>query len=196
MACFVTALHRVTSNDSRTPYLERFIHGSIYQARPDINVVVHSYSVEVLPFAVGSVPLRPVIQNGGVAGEHIPVWDIRDKFGDTNLLVVNERQGIDLAARLAGNNVVLMRGRGFAAAARSLVEAIRMCVYLSINARVLSEALRFGQVKYLSVGEIAKIQNTDPNAPELQRAWQYWAGRAGCAVPPKAYRASCVASDV
>lgn len=119
---------------------------------------MHSHSVEVLPFAVGSVPLRPVIQNGGVAGEHIPVWDIRDKFGDTNLLVVNERQGIDLAARLAGNNVVLMRGHGFAAAARSLVEAIRMCVYLSINARVLSEALRFGQVKYLSVGEIAKIQ--------------------------------------
>ena len=29
-------------------------------------------------------------------GEHVPVWDIRDRFGDTNLLVTNIAQGRDL----------------------------------------------------------------------------------------------------
>lgn len=167
-------------NDTRSPYLERFIHGRIYRARADVQVVAHSHAVEVLPFAVSTSPLRPVIHSAGVIGGDIPIWDIREKFGDTNLLVVNLEQGDDLANKLAGNTVVLMRGHGFSAAGRSLIEVIRICVYLGVNARVLLEALRLGDVTYLSDGEIAQIRNIKPDAPELRRAWQYWATRAGC----------------
>jgi HCOMODA/2-hydroxy-3-carboxy-muconic semialdehyde decarboxylase len=62
-------------------------------------------------------------------GAEVPLWDIADRFGDTNLLVANMAQGRDLARRLGGNNVALMRGHGFAAAARSLIEVVRMSVY-------------------------------------------------------------------
>src|ERR1700757_4749143 len=38
--------------DQRPVYLERFIHGEVYRARPDIGAVVHSHSHAVIPFGV------------------------------------------------------------------------------------------------------------------------------------------------
>ena len=70
----------------------------------------------------------------------MPVWDIADHFGETNLLVTNLAQGRDLAQCLGANNVALMRGHGFAAAGRSLIEVVRMSVFLPRNARILMQA--------------------------------------------------------
>ena len=36
----------------RAPYLERFIHGAIYEARPDVHAVVHNHSPSTIPFGV------------------------------------------------------------------------------------------------------------------------------------------------
>src|SRR5438034_1153668 len=83
-----------------------------------------------------NVPLRPVIHSGSFIGAHVPVWDMADNFGDTNLLVSNTAQGRDLARCLSDNNVVLMRGHGFAAVSRSLIDVVRLTVYLPRNARV------------------------------------------------------------
>ncbi|HKQ29119.1 MAG TPA: class II aldolase/adducin family protein, partial [Burkholderiales bacterium] len=136
---------------------------------------------DVLPFGITTSRLRPVIHSGSFMGEQVPLWDIRDKFGDTNLLVTNMAQGRDLALRLAGNNVALMRGHGFAACARSLIEVVRMSVYVPRNARVQLAAMQLGAIKPLSKGEIeARNAGYKPNSPETWRAWEYWASRAGC----------------
>jgi ribulose-5-phosphate 4-epimerase/fuculose-1-phosphate aldolase len=162
------------------PYVERFIHGAVYEARPEIQAVVHSHALDVLPFTVGSVALRPVIHVASDMGTEIPVWDIRTRFGDTNLLVSNAEQGRDLAHSLGTGRVVLMRGHGFTVAGRTLVEVVKTAVYLPQNARVLKEALMMGgQVTALSAGEIAIRSQVDPDSPQIQRAWEYWATRAG-----------------
>ena len=167
--------------DKRQPYLERFIHGAVYEARPDVVAVVHAHAEDVLPFGITGAPLRPVIHSGSFMGEQVPVWDIRDKFGDTNLLVTSVPQGRDLAVRLGANNVALMRGHGFVAAARSLIEVVRMSVYVPRNARVQMAAMQLGAVKPLSRGEIAaRNAGYKPHSPETWRAWEYWATRAGC----------------
>jgi HCOMODA/2-hydroxy-3-carboxy-muconic semialdehyde decarboxylase len=169
------------ARDQRQPYLERFIHGAVYEARPDVMAVVHAHAEDVLPFGITSAPLRPVIHSGSFMGAEVPVWDIRDKFGDTNLLVTNMAQGRDLAERLGANSVALMRGHGFAAAARSLIEVVRMSVYVPRNARVQMAAMQLGAVKPLSPGEIAaRNAGYKPQSPETWRAWEYWATRAGC----------------
>ena len=41
----------------RNSVLERFIHGEIYKARPDVMVVVHSHAPSVIPFSITQVPL-------------------------------------------------------------------------------------------------------------------------------------------
>ncbi|MGQ0653474.1 MAG: class II aldolase/adducin family protein [Betaproteobacteria bacterium] len=169
---------------SRPLYLERFIHAAIYAARPDVHAVVHAHAEDVLPFGITTTPLRPVIHSGAFIGASVPLWDIADRFGDaTNLLVTSMAQARDLAASLGDSNVALMRGHGFAAAARSLIDAVRMSIYLPRNARVQMNALRLGgEMRPLSRGEIdARLSGYEPHSPETQRAWQYWAARAGCA---------------
>jgi ribulose-5-phosphate 4-epimerase/fuculose-1-phosphate aldolase len=172
-------------DDSRPLYHERFIHGGIYEARPDVAAVVHAHAEEVLPFSIAAAaPLRPVIHSASFMGGRVPVWDIADRFGPgTNMLVTNMEQARDLARCLGGDNVALMRGHGFAAAARSLIEVVRMSVYVPRNARVLMNALRLdGVIKSLHDGEIAaRDSGYKPYSLETRRAWRYWAHKAGCA---------------
>lgn len=162
------------------PYVERFIHGAVYEARPDIHSVIHSHALEVMPFTIGNIKLVPVMHVASDMGMEVPVWDIRDNFGDTMLLVSNLAQGRDMAKCLGPNKAVLMRGHGFTSTGRTIVDAVKAAVYLPQNARVLKEALLMGGgVKTLSPGEIAVRSNVDPYSPQVQRAWEYWALRAG-----------------
>jgi HCOMODA/2-hydroxy-3-carboxy-muconic semialdehyde decarboxylase len=169
--------------EKRALYLERFIHAAILEARPDIQAVVHAHAEDILPFGIAqATPLRPVIHSGSFIGANVPVWDIADQFGDTNLLVTNMAQGRDLAKRLGQDNVALMRGHGFASAGRSLIEVVRMSVYLPRNARALLRAKQLGgEIKYLAQGEIdARNRGYSPYSSETWRAWEYWANKAGC----------------
>jgi ribulose-5-phosphate 4-epimerase/fuculose-1-phosphate aldolase len=173
-----------TRSETRPLYLERFIHSAIYSARPDVMAVVHAHAEDVLPFGISKQPLVPVIHSGAFIGAEVPVWDIAANFGSaTNLLVRDGEQGTDLAQRLGSHSVVLMRGHGFAAVAGSVVDVVRISIYLPRNARALMKALQMGNVQPLSAGEIgARSQGAGyrPDSPETQRAWQYWAHRAGC----------------
>src|SRR3954470_24519937 len=65
----------------RAVFLERFIHGEIYRARPDVNAGVHSHSPAVIPFSVSQVPLRPLYHNPAFLGFGVPVFEIRDAGG-------------------------------------------------------------------------------------------------------------------
>jgi HCOMODA/2-hydroxy-3-carboxy-muconic semialdehyde decarboxylase len=169
-------------NEKRSLYLERFIHAAIYEVRPDINSVVHAHAEDTLPFGIAAATkLKPVIHSGSFIGPNVPVWDIADKFGATNVLVTNMAQGRDLAKCLGKNSVALMRGHGFASAARSLIEVVRLSVYLPRNARALMRAKMLGgKIKYLSKGEIdARNKGYSPYSTETWRAWEYWANKAG-----------------
>jgi ribulose-5-phosphate 4-epimerase/fuculose-1-phosphate aldolase len=169
--------------ERRSLYLERFIHAAIFAARPEVIAVVHAHAEDTLPFGIAQeTKLRPVIHSGSFIGAEVPVWDIADNFGDTNLLVTNMAQARDLAKCLGANSVALMRGHGFAAAGRSLIEAVRLSVYLPRNARALMRARQLGgAIKYLSQGEIeARNRGYSPYSIETWRAWEYWANKAGC----------------
>jgi len=172
---------KVVGDDRRPPYLERFIHGGLYEARPDVNAVVHSHAEETLPYGITGVPLKPVIHVASSMGPEIPVWDIADKFGDnTNLLVINQEQGRDLAKRIGPGRIALMRGHGFAAGGATVQDVVRLAVYLPVNARVMSAAMRLSPTfKALAPGEIEVRSAFNPKAPESWRAWEYWARRAG-----------------
>lgn len=172
---------KVVGDDRRPPYLERFIHGGIFEARPEVMAVVHSHAEETLPFGLTDVPLKPVIHVASAIGGPVPVWDIAEKFGhETNLLVTNTDHGRDLAKRLGNGKVTLMRGHGFAAAGQTVQDVVRLAVYLPVNARVMTAAMRLSpNFKALAPGEMEGRNTFNPKAPESWRAWEYWARRAG-----------------
>src|SRR5208283_4443689 len=81
----------------RRVYLERFIHGEIYRARADVQAVVHSHSLGVIPLGVTRQTLRPVFHMCGFLGEGAASFEIRDVAGDTDMLISNASLGVALA---------------------------------------------------------------------------------------------------
>ena len=171
----------VDPDEKRPLYLERYIHGAAYEARPDVMAVLHSHAEDVLPCSISKkVRLRPVIHNVGDMGAEVPVWDIADKFGDeTTLLVTNMAQGRDLAVCLDCNRLALMRGHGFVCVGRSINDLVRLSVFIPRNARVMMNAMRMGEFISLSRGEVEARLKLDTESPALKRGWEFWAREAG-----------------
>ena len=165
---------------SGPPYVERFIHGAAYEARPEVMAVCHNHLMSVLPFSISTeTRLRPVIHSGRSLGRaEIPVWDIAEESGtETDLLVRTMEQGRSLSRVLGGGAVALMRGHGSVVAGRHIPQVVQTCISMDRNARVQLEALRLGGMVPLHPGEFS-----DPNRQLASdnRAWEYWKRRAGC----------------
>jgi ribulose-5-phosphate 4-epimerase/fuculose-1-phosphate aldolase len=95
------------------------------------------------------------------------------------MLVTNMEQGRDLAACLGGRRVSLMRGHGCVIAGQTIREVVMASVYLQVNAGLLLQSLQLGEVKYLSPGEIEMMSDSQMRLTGQERAWEYWANRAG-----------------
>ena len=154
------------------PYGERFIHGALLEARPEIQSVVHNHSLSVIPFGVTNTPLLPIIHTGAAIGRNIPTWDIHDNFGDTDLLVRNMEQGRDLAKTMGQASVVLMRGHGCSVAGSSIKEATLTAVYLQISATVQLQSMSLGDVRYLTPGETDECTNMFYSDLSVDRVWE------------------------
>jgi ribulose-5-phosphate 4-epimerase/fuculose-1-phosphate aldolase len=166
----------------RRPYSERMIHGAVYEARPDVNAVIHHHAYSVIPFSVTSTPLVPLTHTAAIIGAHIPVWDIADEFGETDTLVRSMEIGRSLAAKLADNTCLLMRGHGAVVAGASIKETVLSAIYLEINARILLQTLRLSDSpKALSEREVELARETQFSPLGADRAWEYYSRRAGLA---------------
>ncbi len=163
----------------RTPYGERIIHAAVYAARPDVNSVVHHHAYGVLPFTITDVPLEPVVHTASVIGAEIPVWDIRTRFGGTDMLVRSIEQGRDLAATLADHTCLLIRGHGAVVVGASIERAVLTAIYLQVNANVLLQALPLGKPRPLSPEEIELSSAAQFSPLALDRSWEYFCQRAG-----------------
>ena len=165
------------AGNEQPPYHERAIHGAIYEARPEVMAVCHHHSPSVIPFGVTGVALRPIFHMAALIGTDIPTWDIAEAFGDTDMLVRTVEQGRSLARTLGQRRAALMRGHGAVVAGRTLRQLMMTCVYMEQNARMLSQALALGQVRYLSAGEVERASTTLLAAVPSSRAWETWASR-------------------
>ena len=171
------------NTNGRSVYLERFLHGEVYRARPEVMAVVHSHSASVVPFGiVKSVPFRPVYHMAAFIGEAAPIFEIRDVAGDaTDLLISDSRLGAALAKTLGSGSVVLMRGHGATIVGTNLPEVVFRAVYTEGNARLQAEAMRIGPITYLSAGEVKTA--TVNVGGQAKRAWDLWRMKAEGKLP-------------
>src|SRR5215468_2646797 len=159
------------------PYMERFIHGAIYEAREDVHAVVHNHSPSVIPFGVTGKKLKPLLHLCANIGHEVSTWDSHDKFGDTALLVENVEMGRDLARALGRDRTILMRGHGATIAGPTVRHAVFVSIYLEVNAKLQMQAMAMGEIKFLTPGEVDKVAaRTGPYT--LNRAWENWCRRA------------------
>lgn len=159
-------------------YIERFIHGEVYRARPDVRAVVHDHSPSVIPFGVSTVPLRPLYHMAAFLGGEVPVFDIRKAAGGpTDMLVSTPALGQALARALGDHPVVLMRGHGAVVVADSLVKAVARAIYTEVDAGLQARAIALGgPVTYLDAEEARRAQAVVEGT--LARPWELWKRRA------------------
>ena len=162
----------------RTSYLERFIHGEIYRARPDVKAVVHNHSPSVIPFGVTTVPLRPLYHMSAFLGGGVPVFDIKSAAGGpTDMLVRNAALGKALAQTLGARPVALMRGHGCVVTGPSIQMTVFRSVYTEMNARLQAQAMALGgPVTYLDAEE-ARLAGGSVGGTVV-RPWDLWRKKA------------------
>jgi len=166
--------------DARPIYSERFIHSEVYRARPDVQSVVHTHSPTVVPFSVTEVPLKPI--RAGFFYPEVPVFEIREAGGWTNLLVSNAELGRALAEKLGGNSVALLRGHGNVVVGPTLRTAVYRAIYTEANAKLLLQAMMIGgPITYLAPEEAAVMEGTQGKVRPghgSDRTWEMWAAEA------------------
>jgi ribulose-5-phosphate 4-epimerase/fuculose-1-phosphate aldolase len=160
----------------RTPYKERFIHSEIYRARPDVNAVVHCHTPSLIPFGVTKKPLRPMYHQSAFLAAGVPVFEIREAAGMTNMLIETAALGRALAKSLADKPVVLMRGHGAVIVADTIPNVVGRSIYLDLNARIQAQAIALGgPITEISAEEARKYSASD----NYSRAWELWKKKAG-----------------
>jgi ribulose-5-phosphate 4-epimerase/fuculose-1-phosphate aldolase len=164
-------------DDRRTPYLERFIHGEIYRARPDVQAVIHNHSPSVIPFGATRLPLRPLYHMSAFLGEASAIFEIREAGGDTDLLVRNRELGEALARSLGERSVVLMRGHGCTVVGSSLEQVVYRAIYTEMNAKLQMQAHALGTPEFLNAQEVVKAVETMDAT--MSRAWNLWRAAIG-----------------
>jgi ribulose-5-phosphate 4-epimerase/fuculose-1-phosphate aldolase len=169
---------RPIDDGGRESVRERFIHGEIFKARPEVMAVVHNHSPSVVPFSVTGVPMRAVFHMAAFVGEGLPNFEIRDVRKGSDLLVKDPLLGGALAKTLGAKPAALMRGHGAVVVGESLPRAVGRSIYLELSARLQMQALALagpgGKVTYL---DEAEVKASDP-VQNYARAWPMWRAKA------------------
>jgi HCOMODA/2-hydroxy-3-carboxy-muconic semialdehyde decarboxylase len=159
--------------DDRKGFLERYIHGEIYRARPEVMAVVHSHSPSVIPFGVTKSQLKPIYHMASFLWSGVPTFDIRKEREENDLLIRDRPLGKALAHSLGKCTCVLMRGHGMTVVGDCVAEAVFRAIYTEMNARLQIQAGQLeGPIAFLSDEEGRR--STAANRSTLERPWELW----------------------
>jgi HCOMODA/2-hydroxy-3-carboxy-muconic semialdehyde decarboxylase len=157
---------------------ERFIHGEIFKARPEVMAVVHNHSPSVVPFSVTGVPMRALFHMASFVGDGLPNFEIREVQPGSDLLVKTNVLGKALATTLGAKPAALMRGHGSVVVGENLPRAVGRSVYLELSAKLQMQALALagpgGKITYM---DAAEVKASDP-VQNYARAWPMWRRKA------------------
>jgi ribulose-5-phosphate 4-epimerase/fuculose-1-phosphate aldolase len=161
--------------EGRESVRERFIHGEVYKARPEVMAVVHNHSPSVIPFSVTGLPMRPIYHMAAFIGEGVPNFEIRDVQKGTDLLVKTPQLGAALARTLGRHPASLMRGHGAVVVGENIARAVGRSVYLEHSARLQMQAMLLSEkITWL---DDAEVKASVP-VQDYKRAWPVWREKA------------------
>lgn len=150
---------------------ERYLHGEIYKARPDVSAIIHSHSPSVIPLTLAGVPMKPVIVQAGFMPLQTTTFEIRDvRDGGRGMQITDIPRGAALARCLGQDAVALMRGHGNVVVASSVRRATVYAVYTDINARMQMQALQMNP----SIDVMDEPELFGPDEFDINRPWQHY----------------------
>jgi ribulose-5-phosphate 4-epimerase/fuculose-1-phosphate aldolase len=190
--------------DQPKGYKERYIHGEIFKAYPEVQCVVHSHSEAVIPFTATKTPLKPVFHMAGfLTADGPPTYDITNLYEidktrtyTNDMLISANHMGSHLAGAFRCDStyqhkerkipgwerihllpVVLQHKHGFTSIGTSIQNAVYYAVYTHKNAIMLKNALDVAGGKLEDVATLTREEAWDcavMNAMTEDKAFRLW----------------------
>jgi ribulose-5-phosphate 4-epimerase/fuculose-1-phosphate aldolase len=174
-------------------YSERYIHGEIYKARPDIMAILHAHTPELVTFGQSSVKLRPVLNTALFIGAGLPIYDLTKFTGGAPSpvscahCISTPQLGRALAEVMGNKDGSLLLDHGIALGAPSLRALVSRAYNFRMNAKIQALAIGLG-------GTVSAFEATaEPKAAsDSYPEWDYWKqtvlGSSAAVNPNMAYK--------
>lgn len=111
----------------KAPPRETMLHASIYEARPDVNSVVHTHQPLATAFSVAGVPLLPIYNQAAPFAPETPILP-------SPRLICTVEDGRDVVRTLGDRMAMLLQGHGVIVVGDSLEYATVHSIYLERTA--------------------------------------------------------------
>lgn len=133
------------------PSSEYMLHCAIYQARPDVNAIMHTHSLYASALAVARKPIPPILEDlVQMVGGGVPIAPYA-RAGTPELAQVT-------AATLGSLGAVLLANHGAVGVGRTLEEALIVCQIVEKSACVYLWANLIGEAVPLAPEEVSSLR--------------------------------------
>lgn len=137
---------------TRKPSIEVPLHLSIYQARKDVQAIIHTHSAYATAMAVARKEIPGAIEDlVQIVGGNVRV--------NQYALPGTEELGVNTVKALEGRNAVLLANHGVLGVGRDLDEALKVCQVVEKSAQIILFAQLLGGAVELSQGDIDGMRN-------------------------------------
>ena len=141
-----------TISGTRKPSIEVPLHLAIYNAREDVQAIVHTHSAYATAMAVARREIPGSVEDlVQIVGGNVRVNEYA--------LPGTEQLGINTVKAMEGRNAVLLANHGMLGAGRNLEEAFRVCQVVEKSAQVTILAQLMGGVVELTQDDINGMRN-------------------------------------
>ncbi|AMB85088.1 aldolase [Pseudomonas agarici] len=147
------------------PPAELPLHVSIYQARPDVQVIAHGHPKWSTLLTSAGHPYRVVLAQGALVGD-VPIFP--------SPVSVNKPAVGDAVARALGNaEAVLLKAHGSVLVAKDVLEATVMAIYMELNAERQVLAMPLGGGYIFSAQEADACRAGLAKRGLYEKCWNY-----------------------
>jgi L-fuculose-phosphate aldolase len=149
-------------------HLETVLHTEVYKRRPDVHSVVHGHPPYATAFGATGAQFAYLTHDSVVFAGGIATYDgVPD-------LIVNARQGAEVAQALGDGSVVLLRNHGVLIAERDVQWAVLASVLLERAVLMQSIASTLGPLRPIPGELLASIHERKYQADFPGEYWDAW----------------------
>lgn len=113
----------------KVPPRETMIHAAIYEARQDVNSVVHTHQPLATAFSVAGVPILPIYNQAAPFAPETPIFP-------SPRLIYTVQDGVEICQTLGDRMAMLLQGHGIVVVGDSLEYATVHAIYLERAAQM------------------------------------------------------------
>ncbi|OGP20534.1 MAG: hypothetical protein A2038_01780 [Deltaproteobacteria bacterium GWA2_57_13] len=107
----------------KIPPRETMIHAAIYEARPDVDSVVHTHQPLATAFSIGGTPILPIYNQAAPFAPETPIFP-------SPRLIYTVQDGIEVSQALGDRMALLLKGHGIVTVGEGVEQAAVNAIYL------------------------------------------------------------------